>query len=195
VRPPGIAANCMIKSLKGRLSQKATWTLCPHFYQPQLRPILVHPFSFLDLKNNSPWNFIICHSFSLEYQHWRQFYAIGATCRNSSVMGLLMARCFDSDCFGTFIVHSSIQWNIESKRNYVHVANLTKLETRFLSSSDHKFMNAFASYSADIFCEILVRVCMLSLSLHKTVTPSPCIRKIIDVCNHPSSRFTDDHLR
>jgi hypothetical protein len=44
-----------------------------------------------------------------------------------SVMGFLMARCFDSDCYIVYAL-ISVQWNIESERNFGHVASLTKLK-------------------------------------------------------------------
>jgi hypothetical protein len=92
----------------------------------------------------------------------------------------------------------SIQWDIKSERNFVHVANLTKLETCFRSSTDHKFQkfqyfhfifgwhplwNSSASMHAQ------------SVSLHKTATPTPVPAKSLLLCDCPSSHITDDHLR
>lgn len=93
-------------------------TVSSHFYPVNL---------FLEHGRQFPMEFYqLLYSFIFKYDNWRQYVLCTQEEKTHSILVLFTARCFYCDWPRTFVSHSSIQWDIESKKNLIDIANLIK---------------------------------------------------------------------
>lgn len=93
-------------------------TVSSHFYPVNL---------FLEHGRQFPMEFYqLLYSFIFKYDNWRQYVLCTQQEKTHSILVLFTARCFYCDWPRTFVSHSSIQWDIESKKNLIDIANLIK---------------------------------------------------------------------